>query len=88
MTDWQTIFTSLKELNKNIIVENEKAEEDVINELKQIDKPFVVVINSKEPRSEKALKLKEELEEKYDVTAVVMSVENMSKEDATNVLQA
>ncbi len=28
MTDWQTIFTSLKELNKNIIVENEKAEEN------------------------------------------------------------
>ena len=26
--DWQTIFTSLKEQNKNIIVENEKAEED------------------------------------------------------------
>lgn len=28
MMDWQTIFTSLKEQNKNIIVENEKAEED------------------------------------------------------------
>ena len=28
MSDWQTIFTSLKEQNKNIIVENEKAEED------------------------------------------------------------
>ena len=28
MTDWQTIFASLKEQNKNIIVENEKAEED------------------------------------------------------------
>ena len=27
MTDWQTIFTSLKEKNKNIIVENEKTEE-------------------------------------------------------------
>lgn len=28
MTDWKTIFSSLKEQNKNIIVENEKAEED------------------------------------------------------------
>ena len=65
-----------------------KAEEDVINELKSLDKPFVIVINSKEPTSEKTLKLKEELEKKYDVTCVVMSVENMSKEDATNVLQA
>ncbi len=28
MTDYQTIFTSLKERNKNIIVENEKAQEN------------------------------------------------------------
>ncbi len=28
MTDWQTIFTSLKEQNRNIIVENEKAGEN------------------------------------------------------------
>ncbi|MBQ2285384.1 MAG: hypothetical protein II244_06935 [Clostridia bacterium] len=28
MSDWQTIFTSLKEQNKNIIVENEKVQED------------------------------------------------------------
>ena len=28
MTDWQTIFTSLKEQNINIIIENEKAEEN------------------------------------------------------------
>ncbi|MBR5308161.1 MAG: hypothetical protein IKU43_05270 [Clostridia bacterium] len=28
MTDWQTIFTSLKDAGKNIIVENEKAEEN------------------------------------------------------------
>ena len=28
MTDWQTIFASLKEQNKNIIVENEKAVEN------------------------------------------------------------
>lgn len=65
----------------------EKAEEDVINELKQLDKPFVVVINSKDPTSQEALKLKEEIEEKYGVTAVLMSVEHMSSDDARNVLQ-
>ena len=65
----------------------EQAEQEVIDELKQIDKPFVVVINSKEPNSEKALKLKEELEEKYGVTVLLMSVEQMTSEDAKNVLQ-
>ena len=58
-----------------------KAEEDVINELKSINKPFIVVVNSKEPESEKALKVKQEIEEKYNVTALVMSVENMNQED-------
>ena len=28
MTDWQTIFTSFKEKNINIIIENDKAEEN------------------------------------------------------------
>ena len=65
----------------------EEVEEDVINELKQINKPFVVVLNSKNPTSEQTLKLKEELEGKYNVTVVAMSVENMNHEDAKNVLQ-
>ena len=65
----------------------EKAEEDVINALKAINKPFIVVINCKDPTSESANELKSQLEEKYGVTALLMSVENMKNEDATNVLQ-
>lgn len=64
-----------------------KAEEDVINELKAINKPFIVVVNSKDPEGEMALNTKKEIEEKYGVTAVVMSVENMNQEDATTILQ-
>ena len=65
----------------------EKAEEDVINALKEINKPFIVVINCKDPTSTSANELKNQLEEKYGVTALLMSVENMNNEDATNVLQ-
>ena len=65
----------------------EKAEEDVINALKAINKPFIVVINCKDPTSSSANELKSQLEEKYGVTALLMSVENMKNEDATNVLQ-
>ena len=65
----------------------EKAEEDVINALKEINKPFIVVINCKDPNSTSANELKNQLEEKYGVTALLMSVENMNNEDATNVLQ-
>ena len=65
----------------------EKAEEDVINALKEINKPFIVVINCKDLTSTSANELKNQLEEKYGVTALLMSVENMNNEDATNVLQ-
>lgn len=47
MSDWQTIFTSLKEQNKNIIVENEKAEEDeysfVIGRIVKVAKTKVIM---------------------------------------------
>ena len=65
----------------------EKAEEDVINQLKEINKPFVVVVNCKDCNSESALNTKQQIEEKYGVTAICMSVENMTHEDAQNVLQ-
>ena len=65
----------------------EKAEEDVINQLKEINKPFIVVVNCKDVTSESALNTKQYIEEKYGVSAIVMSVENMNQEDAKNVLQ-
>lgn len=66
----------------------EEAEENVINELKELGKPFIIVLNSKNPSNEQTIKLKEQLEEKYNVSVVIMSVEDMNKQDATNVLQA
>ena len=68
-------------------VSYEKAEEEVINQLKEIDKPFIVVVNSKYPESEQALNTKQYIEDKYGVSAIVLSVEEMSQQDATNVLQ-
>ena len=75
---------SIVDIDRNAYL---KAEEDVINQLKEIDKPFIVVVNSKEPQSEKALECKKYIEEKYGVSAIVLSVEQMEQQDATNVLQ-
>lgn len=44
-----------------------EAEERVINELKEINKPFVVALNCVEPESEEALSLAKSLSEKYNV---------------------
>ena len=57
-----------------------------MQKLKQIDKPFVIVLNTKDPKSEKALKLKSELEAKYEVNVVCLSALNMTKEDAENII--
>lgn len=46
------------------------AEERVVKELKELNKPFVVVLNSLEPEAEKTQQLKNEMEEKYGVPVV------------------
>lgn len=63
------------------------AERKVIEEVKNQEKPFVIVLNSKTPHSEQTLKLKEELEEAYQVPVCPLDVVNMTKEEATLVLK-
>ena len=63
------------------------SEEQVIEELKSIDRPFVIVLNSKTPTTEATTKIKEELMEKYNVPVIPLNVEEMSENDATEVLR-
>lgn len=62
------------------------AEERVIEELKQIGKPFLVVMNSAAPESRKAQQVKAELEERYGVTVHAMNCLSMTEEDAVALL--
>ena len=55
------------------------AEERAVRELKEIDKPFVVLLNCKKPSSVSALK--KSLEEKYGVPVVAMNVEKMGESE-------
>ncbi|MBR3502973.1 MAG: stage IV sporulation protein A [Clostridia bacterium] len=63
------------------------AEERVVRELKALGKPFIVLLNSREPESEKARNLQEALSAKYDVPVRLMSVENMTLEDIRAILE-
>ena len=63
------------------------SEEQVIEELKSIDRPFVIVLNSKTPTTEATTKIKEELMDKYNVPVIPLNVEEMSENDATEVLR-
>ena len=63
------------------------AEERVINELKSLNKPFAVVLNTLDPYSESTELLRSELEEKYDVPIVPLNVLAMDEEDIENVME-
>lgn len=63
------------------------AEERVIEELKEVGKPFVMVINTTNPYSDEVAQLKSELEEKYDIPVQALNVANMQEEDIVDVLR-
>ncbi len=65
-----------------------EAEERVVRELKEIGKPFVILLNCRQPEGKDALRLKEELEEKYNAPVVAASCADMEEEDIKDVLKA
>ncbi len=64
------------------------AEERVVKELKEIGKPFVILLNSRTPKSERVRRLGEELEAKYNAPVVVSSCADMEEDDIKDVLKA
>lgn len=64
-----------------------QAEEKTIAELKNIRKPFVVLVNSIKPYSEETLQLVESIKEKYQVAAMAINCLQMKKEDIFHVLK-
>ncbi|MBD3110385.1 stage IV sporulation protein A [Bacillus sp. AGMB 02131] len=64
-----------------------EAEERVIEELKEVGKPFIIVINSVQPFHPDTEALREKLQEKYNIPTLAMSVEGMRESDVMNVLR-
>ena len=75
---------SFGELSRNNYI---NAEEKVINELKSINKPFIVIMNSIHPNSEETVSLINSMKDKYNVPVIGISVENMTETDITNILK-
>ena len=63
------------------------SEKTVLEEMKALEKPFVIVLNSKMPSGEIALKRKEELMNRYNVPVICIDVKNMSKDEACLILK-
>ena len=64
------------------------AEEQVIRQLKALEKPFVVVLNSSRPDSAEAMALRDSLESKYDVPVRLLNVKELQAEDAQGLLSS
>ena len=64
-----------------------EAEERVVNELKAIHKPFVVLLNSLNPTSSGVLQLSAELEKKYGVPVCPVNCLDMNEAEIRRILE-
>ncbi len=64
-----------------------QAEERVVKELKDLNKPFVILLNSTHPRAEETRNIAESLEAKYEVPVCVVDCMNMSMDDVHYILE-
>lgn len=67
--------------------EYEEAEERVIKELKEINKPFVVALNCVEPKSQEAVVLAAQLSEKYNVPVIPINCLDLDEQQINRILE-
>lgn len=76
---------SITDLTRDCYIE---AENEVITELQNIGKPFIIIVNSKYPESATAKATADKIKEKYDVPVLIMSIESMREEDVLSILRS
>lgn len=75
---------SIGEFERNDYIEAEKR---VIEELKEIGKPFIIILNSTHPTLPETENIKNKLKEDYDVPVLAICVETMTEKDMENILK-
>lgn len=63
------------------------AEERVINELNEIGKPFIIILNSSNPNNQDTIHLAEKLSEKYSVPVIPVDCLNLNKNDIDKIMK-
>jgi stage IV sporulation protein A len=62
-------------------------EDIIVNELKGLKKPFVIVLNTLDPKASSVIKLQKDLEKKYQVSVIPTNVLNMDSNDIDKILK-
>ena len=75
---------SIGEIPRNEYVE---AEQLVVNELKEIGKPFIVLLNTTHPMLPDTERLADKLKENYSVPVIPVSIEAMGEREIYNILK-
>ena len=75
---------SFGEISRNNYIE---AESRIVSELKEIGKPFIVVLNSSHPTLPETERMAEKLHDEYGVPVLPLSVEAMSEKEVYSVLR-
>ena len=64
-----------------------EAEERTVSELKAINKPFIILLNTVKPYSSETTELSASLTEKYGVKVLPVNCDQLKKEDISNILK-
>ena len=64
-----------------------QAEERIVNELKELGKPFAVILNTADPSAQGAVDLAYELEQKYQAPVALVNCLALSGEDVRHILE-
>ncbi len=75
---------SIGEFNRS---DYQEAEERVIEELKAIGKPFIIVLNTTHPTLPETIRLAESIKDNYDVPVLPINVDQMNEREMTSILR-
>ena len=73
---------SITDIPRNDYIE---AEERVARELKELNKPFVIILNTDNPNSDNTLALAKNLEEKYETAVLPMDCSNLNMDNINDI---
>lgn len=65
-----------------------ECEKRVVDELKELEKPFIVLLNSSSPQSEATRQLAEKMRKDYQVTVIPVNCMELTEEEITAILKS
>lgn len=69
------------------IEEYNKALDKTVKELKDINKPFIILVNSLNPNSKDCLDLRDSISKKYNVSTLAVNCLRLNEKDVTDILE-